>query len=202
MKQQNIELIKKGIFALSVVAFIGTTTVVYAAVNSNNSLAGYGTTSEQANAAVDQFTADYEELTDSWIPDVKGYVQTARAALVAQGADEAVDDFELDFDTSSFLFYSSVQTAEANFKQRIQNAASLAETKDEFIRLFSEAKNMYFNDLDVAKNQLASMLSNMGHNSNVIKDNFMNSFNSRRDRYSNELEGIKNTFADQMNNIR
>jgi hypothetical protein len=201
--KDNLKLIKQGLFAIGVVTFIGTTSLVYAAVNDlENDTAGYGTTSEQALAAIDEFNEDFEMYSDDFVEKVKSYVAQAKAALVEAGADEAVDDFDQEFDEQTAMFYMAMDEAVDNFRMRIQSAASLAESKDEFINLFSQAKAEYFNELDAAKNQLAAMLSNMGHNANVIKDQFMNMFNSARDMYGNQLEMIKNEFADTMNNIR
>lgn len=203
--KQNIDLLKKGLFSVAIVSIIGATTVVYAAANNsfNASLtAGYGNTGEQALAAIDQFNADYTDLTDDFVIKVRGYLDDARDDLVEAGADEAVTDFSVWFEDSSNMFFDDIQDAQDLFKQRIQSAASLAESKDEFINLFSQAKAQYFNDLDAAKNQMASRLSNLGNNANVVKDMFMNRFNSARDMYGNELEQIKNTFADTINNIR
>jgi hypothetical protein len=201
---ENKEILKKGLFAIVVVAFVASTTAVYAAVNNSNNLtvAGYGTTSEQALAAMDQFMLGYEAETDDFVETVRNYLEIARMQLVEAGADQAVDNFDAQFVQSSNMFFNALENAENNFRQRIQSAASLAESKDEFINLFSQAKAQYFNELEAAKNQLAALLSNMGNNSNQIKDMFMNNFNSARDMYGNDLEQLKNTFADTINNIR
>lgn len=196
----NSQLVKKGLFALTAVAIVGTTTAAYAVTNAtDNTTSGYGTGNETAIAASQEFDATYTTLTDRFSTDVEALIAQAKSQLTSEGA-AAASDFEANFQQSTGEYKSTVADASATFRSEVAVAMNSGEGKDKFIDKFNNAKAKYFNTLDQAKNDLAAKLSNMGHQSNVVKDQFMNGYNSTRDMYGNDLEGAKNKFADRVSN--
>ena len=198
MKTLNTKLITQGIFAFAVVAVVGTTTAVYAVTNATeNNTSGYGTGAENAVSASQQFDASFVTLSSEFDTDIAGIVSSARTQLTPTGA-AALDEFNASFNAESAQLDSNVAAASEAFRMKVVTAMGTGESKDKFIDTFNNAKAEYFNSLDAAKNKFASVVSNLGHQSNVTKDQFMNGFNSTRDAYGNDLEGIKNQFADRV----
>ncbi len=195
-KTFDSSLIKKGIFALVVVAIAGATGAVFAAPNTNQGN-GYGN-QQAAIDAVNKLNEGYNTASTNFVNKVSTAVDTASAKL---GESKDTDKFAAAFNTSSNKYYQSVADARAKFLAAVQQAANTAESKDQFIDKFNNLKANYFNELDAAKNELANSLSPMGDSANQIKDAFMNSYNSARDMYGNELEVIKNDFANTISNL-
>lgn len=192
----NRNLIKKGLFALAAVAVIGTTSSVYAAVNeTDNTTSGYGSSGENALAAIDMFNQSFDTQSAGFQADVYELVGTVRTELEATDDGDSADQFAAVFGTASSAYDDQVNDAADDFRAAIQSAASTAESKDQFIDRFNNAKAQYFNDLDAAKNQFAAAVSNLGDGANQSKDRFIGGYNSTRDAYGNELEAIKNNFA-------
>ncbi|MBL8159362.1 hypothetical protein JNJ66_02810 [Candidatus Saccharibacteria bacterium] len=189
-------MIKKGIFALAVVGVAGATGVVFAAPDTSQNF-GYGN-QQEAIDAVNRLNTRFNAASTEFVNDVRGYVDTAEAGL---GADEETSEFAAAFTASSNAYFERMAEARADFLAQVQQAANIAESKDQFIDRYNNLKAAYFNELDAAKNEFAASLSPMGHNANVVKDQFMNSFNSARDAYGNELEAIKNEFANTISNL-
>lgn len=98
-------------------------------------------------------------------------------------------------------FSAAYLEATSKFEQTVATAASMFNSSDDadmqpaknlYIDTFNNAKATYFNELDIAKNQLAIALSGKD---DVAKDMFMNKYNQVRDAYGNQLEMLKNDFA-------
>lgn len=193
------DLIKKGAFALAAVAIVGSTTAVYAAVNtSDNTTSGYGTTSQEATAAAVMFANSINDSNNDFASDVDALSATAKARL-ASGS--TVDDFNTKFDAATSAYDASLNSAFDMFLTSVQNSANTAESKDMFIDQFNNAKAAYLNRLDVAKNDFAAAVSPLGDNANQAKDAFIGGYNTSRDAYSNDLEAAKNKFADTISNL-
>lgn len=199
MTHSSNQLVAKGVFAIAAVALVGATTAAYAVTNSSSNVtSGYGG-SETAVQASNNFDADFTVYTAAFSQDINQLSAQAKSQLDAKGIG-AVNQFDAEFNAGTAQLNQSVMTASAKFRAQVTNAINSGESKDTFINSFNQAKAEYLNDLDAAKNQFASVLSNIDHGSNVTKDQFINGFNSSRDGYSNKLEGAKNTFADKVSN--
>ena len=193
MTSISSNLLSKGIFALAVVAIVGTVGAVqFAQAEENTNVSGYGTTGEEAAAAADVFQAGLVSQTTAFTDNVKTLQSTAQQRI---GNGTAVGDFDARFNQASSVYASTTSTAFSNFRMKVTGFANTAESKDQFIDQFNNAKATYLNELDAAKNQFAAALSPLGDNANQAKDQFMNGFNSSRDAYGNNLEQLKNDFA-------
>lgn len=194
-------LLNKGVFALAVVvvaAIVGGAGFAQAA--KNNDTSGYGTNGQQALAAADKLAAACTKCTDQFVAQTKQLTDTAKAQLMGSGAASA-SDFGSKYDEATANFNSSLDSAFDDFRTNVNNDASIAESKDQFIDMFNHDKADYLNSLDAAKNQFAAVVSNMGNDANVTKDQFMNGFNHDRDVYGNCLESAKNDFAATVSNL-
>jgi hypothetical protein len=200
MNQSNKKLLIQGTFAFVAVAIIGATTAVYAATNNTqNNTSGYGSGVDNALDASAQFDVSYANLSSGFEEDVAKLIADAKAKLNPSDA-QAVSQFEATFNQQSDVYDSKVMDASAKFRASVLEAMKTAESKDQFIDAFNNAKAQYFNELDAAKNEFAASLSGSGNDANVAKDQFMNGYNSTRDMYGNDLEAIKNQFADRVTN--
>lgn len=189
----------KGLVALAIVGIAGASGLVYAAPDSDaNQTSGYGIAPETATDAINRLNDDFQSASEDFRTDVRTLVAAYKDAGV-NGNDEA-DAFQTGFATANAELDADMEAARNTFLSRIQEAASTAESKDEFIDAYNNAKAAYFNELDRYKNEFAAAVSNLGHDTNVAKDQFMNGFNRSRDDYGNELEVIKNQFADTISN--
>ncbi|RYF64018.1 MAG: hypothetical protein EOO22_25025 [Comamonadaceae bacterium] len=193
MASVSTNLLSKGIFALAVVAIVGTVGVVqFAQAEENTNVSGYGTTGEEAAAAADTFQAGLVSQTVTFTNGVKTLQATAEQRI---GSGTASADFNMKFDQATNTYAATTASAFDNFRMKVTGFANTAESKDKFIDQFNNAKATYLNELDAAKNQFAAAVSPLGDNANQAKDQFMNGFNSSRDAYGNNLEQLKNDFA-------
>lgn len=197
-KSIDSSMVKKGIFALAIVAVAGATGIVYAAPNNVSSQNfGYGN-QQKAVDAVNQLNTDFDAATSEFVADVRAAVATAAQGL---GTNQETSEFSATFEAETDALYDRLAQARSNFLAQVQQAANVAESKDQFIDRYNNLKASYFNELDAAKNDFAAKVSPMGNDANVVKDQFMNTFNSTRDAYGNELEVIKNEFANTLSNL-
>lgn len=197
-KSENAAIIKKGIFALAVVAVLGTSTAAFAVVNNQPSStpnSGYGTDGAVANAAMTKLIDGFNTESVAFQSDVDALAATARTDLASVGASDQADIFLAKFDTANSEYDAKLTTAQATFRASVAAAANNAVSKDQFIDAFNRAKAEYFNQMDVAKNDFAAVVSNLGDGANQAKDRFIGGYNSVRDAYGNQLEVIKNDFA-------
>jgi archaellum component FlaC len=196
MTNLNTSLLSKGVFGVGVVAIAGIIGAVhFAQAATNNDTSGYGTTSQQSVAASDTLETAVANDLDSFSGDISGLQNQAQQQLISNDANAAFDGFDTSYNTATQTYADSVSTAFNTFRDQISADATTATSKDQFIDEFNNAKADYLNSLDAAKNQLASSLSNLAGNGNVVKDQFIDGFNSERDAYSNSLEQAKNDFA-------
>jgi hypothetical protein len=198
VKSENASIVKKGIFALAVVAVLGSSTAAFAVVNNQPSStpnAGYGTDGAVANAAMTRLIDQFNVESTEFQADVDALAATARTDLAGVGASEQADIFLAKFDTANNEYNAKLSAAQTNFRATVAAAANNAVSKDQFIDAFNRAKAEYMNQMDVAKNDFAAVVSNLGDNANQAKDRFIGGYNSTRDAYGNQLEVIKNDFA-------
>lgn len=199
MVHKSNQLVAKGVFAIAAVALVSATTATYAITNStNNTTSGYGG-SETAIQASRDFDANYAMYTAAFTQDIAELSSKAKAKLGPAG-DAEVAKFDAAYVQGTSALTQSVASASAKFRATVATAINSGESKDKFIDTFNNAKAQYFNDLDAAKNQFASVVSNQGHSANVAKDEFIGGFNSARDSYGNKLEAAKNDFANTVSN--
>ena len=204
-KTNDYNVVKKGVFALAVVAIVGSTSAVFAQINSqnfnNSDDSGYGNDGEKAIAALDEFNVSFDTQSSTFRASVEDLASAARQELIAAGAEEQVDEFMMKFDMATGKYDEAVNDADARFRAAVADAANKAETKDQFIDSFNRAKAEYFNELDQAKNDFAAVVSNLGDGANQAKDRFIGGYNSVRDTYGNQLEQAKNVLADKLSNL-
>lgn len=199
MAHKNNQLVAKGVFAVAAVAVVGASTATYAITNStSNTTSGYGG-SETAIQASRDFDKNYATYTVAFTQEIARLSAEAKAKLGPAG-DAEVAKFDAAYVQGTSELTQSVASASAKFRATVANAINSGESKDKFIDTFNNAKAQYFNDLDAAKNQFASVVSNQGHSANVAKDEFIGGFNSARDSYGNKLEAAKNDFANTVSN--
>lgn len=117
-------------------------------------------------------------------------VASALDELRADGHMMAAEEFGAAYAAATSNFERTVADAAGNFDST--NGADLQGAKNQYIDAFNNAKAVYFNELDMAKNQLAIALSGKD---DAAKDMFINQYNQARDAYGNQLEVIKNDFV-------
>lgn len=194
----NKQLIYKGVFALALVAALGTTGVVFAVTNENgNQLSGYN--ADDANKAMDKFDASFKTFTDDFESSTGDNIADTKAALGPNAS--KIDNFESKFKSESDKYNSAVADAQADFRNSVKDLTDQNVPKDQFIDRFNNLKAEYFNKLDAAKNEFAAAISGFGNEANVAKDQFMNRYNSDRDMYGNKIEQLKNELANTLSNL-
>jgi len=198
-KINDISVVKKGIFALAMVAVVGTTTSAYALTNQNStqnaSTSGYGTDGSDSIAAIDAFGLAFDGRTSEFRQQVSELATTARGALESTGGSGNVDAFLAGFDTANSTYDSRLDKAASDFRTNVAAAANKAENKDQFIDAFNRAKAEYFNEVEQSKNDFAAAVSNLGDNGNRAKDVFIGGYNEAKGSYGNDIEVLKNDFA-------
>ncbi len=118
---------------------------------------------------------------------------TALDELRSDGHAVAADEFNAAYTTALDKFTQRVATAANDFNNF--EGSDMHAARNQYIDTLNNAKAMFFNDLDVAKNQLAVTLSGKD---DVAKDMFMNKFNQTRDMFGNKLEVMKNDFVAKL----
>ncbi|MDQ3007981.1 MAG: hypothetical protein M3Q81_00095 [bacterium] len=132
------------------------------------------------------FESRFDSHSSMFVEQVNVLATKARADLGNDGSQE-VDAFMMKFDTAT-----------AKLDTAVANSASKAESKNQFIDSYSNARAEYFNELEHAKNDFAAVVSNLGNDANQAKDAFIGGYNSAKGVYGDNLEGLRNDHAAHM----